>query len=291
MVTAMGGATVSMRESVLVTSALIQWVADQAGIRILHVKGPAAEIVLDFPRTWSDVDVWVDPARMSDFMAHLEKVGFIAGPKTPNSGWSHSVDMMPGPLWGARADVHRRFPGITVGDQAAFERLWADRGTLSLGGYPCTTPDRVGHALLIGLHAARSPEGSTKWVEATSAWDALETEERPFLKRLAADLKAESALGVRWDEFSSHSSDRDREYWTAVAARDANAVWWYRFLQARHDPRGLARILRSFGYYAAQLVRLRGGDPVRVAKDLAARGTAAITSVRRTRVRSRHDSS
>ena len=86
MVTARGSATVSMRESVLLTSALIQWVADQAGIRILHVKGPAAEVVLDCPRTWSDVDVWVDPARMSDFMAHLEKAGSSPVPRRRTAG-------------------------------------------------------------------------------------------------------------------------------------------------------------------------------------------------------------
>lgn len=277
MVTHRGPATVSMRESVLLTSALIQWVADQAGIRILHVKGPAAENVLDFPRTWSDVDVWVDPARMSDFMAHLEKVGFIAGPKTPNSGWSHSVDMMPGPLWGARADVHRRFPGMAVGDQAAFERLWADRVTLPLAGYPCTTPDRVAHALLIGLHAARSPQGSPKWVEASSAWDALGAEERPRLTRLAADLRAESALGVRWDEFSSYSSDRDREYWAAWAARDATTLWWHRVRRAVRNPSELFRLLLSLAVYVTPLVRLRRGNPKAVVLDVTRRVRTART--------------
>lgn len=276
MVTAMGGAPVSMRESVLLTSALIQWVADQAGIRILHVKGPAAENVLDFPRTWSDVDVWVDPARMSDFMAHLEKVGFIAGPKTPNSGWSHSVDMMPGPLWGARADVHRRFPGVTIGDQAAFERLWADRGTLSLGGYPCTTPDRVAHALLIGLHAARSPQGSAKWVEASSAWDVLDGEGQFHLKALAGELGAQSALGVRWDAFASHSSDQDREYWAACANRDANALWRHRLLQVWQNPGELVKLARSSGHYLKESFRLRSGNPSRVIQDVAHRAFMLI---------------
>lgn len=250
------GSTLTPREGVLLCSALVQWVADQAGIRILHVKGPAAEELLGFARTWSDVDVWVDPRRYKDLLKSLEGVGFSVPPVSPSVVWGHSVDLQPGRLGGARVDLHHRIPGMDRPAQGCFDRVWAERTHLNLAGRVCTTPNRVAHALLLGLHGARSPQGSPKWTEADTAWAALGEGELNKLIQLARAVGAEPTLGTRWAPFASHTSQGDRAYWAAVARGDTPAALVGRFRRAAKRPRLALLLAMTLGRDFA--VRVRG---------------------------------
>lgn len=250
-------ADLSRHEAVLVTASLAQWLADEAGIRVLHIKGPAAEYVLGFARTWSDVDVLVDPAEYRRFLGVMRGAGFAKLPGALGSAWGHSQDLLPSAVWGARVDAHWKFPGIGLGPQQAFEVLWRDSQEVVLGGRPCRTPSVVPHALLLGLHAARSRSGSSKWDEADTAWEALSQEQRADLVNLADSLDARRMLGLRWGVFEDAVRPGDAEYWRAVAAGNRRGIWRTRALRAVRSPAEMGRLLRSGLILGAFVIRKR----------------------------------
>ena len=158
-----------LNESVALTSAAVQFIADRAGIRILHLKGPAAAELLGFRRNSSDVDVLVHPHEWSRLVGVMEAAGFRADQGAALAGRGHSVDLV-SPYWGASVDIHHRFPGIGTAAAAAFEELWSRRVAVDLAGVPSPAPGRVAHALLVVLHAARSPMNGEKWREGELSW-------------------------------------------------------------------------------------------------------------------------
>lgn len=242
---------------VQLTSAAAQWVADAAGIRVLHVKGPAAAHVLGLRRESSDVDVLVHPADWLPYLRALERAGFIThGEEVPTSG--HSVDVI-SPEWSASVDVHHKFPGIERDAGEAFDILWEHHSPVDLAGIRCHTLPKVPHALIIGLHAARSPEGTVKWSEADAAWKGLDETERSHLVDLVHELGAAPALGVRFEEFSQYSTEEVRRLWAARARRDAEAVWWMRAIH-RKSLRGSLLFLGhgASRYFRALRFRHRG---------------------------------
>lgn len=255
---------------VQLTSAAAQWVADAAGIRVLHVKGPAAARVLGLRRESSDVDVLVHPVDWLPYLRALEWAGFITqGEAVPTSG--HSVDVI-SPEWSASVDVHHKFPGIERDAGEAFDILWRDRIAIDMAGVPCSTLDRVPHALIIGLHAARSPEASVKWLEADTAWSGLDDVERSQLVDLVHQLGAAPALGVRFEEFAHYSTEEVRRLWAAFARRDAEAVWWLRLRHPRSTRDFIDLFYRGVPRYLHVVHRRNDGNLWGMAKDFAGKG-------------------
>lgn len=250
---------VTAAEGVLLTSAAVQAVADAAGVRVLHLKGPAAAQVLGLTRHSSDVDVLVHPADFAVLTAALLGAGFA--PVRP--AWAaggHSWDLVSDD-WPAAVDVHRHFPGIEAAPGPAFETLWAGRAQVTLAGVSCQTPGRVAHTLLIGLHAARSPQGSAKWTEATAAWENLSRAEQQHLAALAQELGATAALGVRWEHFGHHTTERTTTLWDALAARDTETIWWLRLRETRHPVVTLRYLGTTTRAYLWALRARHAGDP------------------------------
>lgn len=244
-----------LKESVALTSAAVQFIADRAGIRILHLKGAAAAELLRLSRHSSDVDILVHPEEWSRLVSVLETVGFMVHQEAVLAGRGHSVDLV-SPCWGAGVDVHHRFPGIEAPADVAFEALWARRTPVRLAGSTCQAPERVAHALLLVLHSARSPENGPKWAEGEFAWQCLSTTERQEFRDLAVVLQAEEALGVRLSDFSEQSTPEMRRLWRARAERDAEAVWWMRLAGSESPREALAWMVSSSLLYL-RVLRLR----------------------------------
>ena len=265
---------VGTHEWVRLTSAAAQWVADSASIRVLHVKGPAAAEVLGLTRESSDVDVLVHPADWLRYLRALERAGFMTqGDAVPTTG--HSVDVI-SPEWSASVDVHHKFPGIERDAGEAFDILWDQRVPVDLAGAQCLTLPKVPHALIIGLHAARSPEGTVKWSEADAAWSGLANGERSQLVDLVHQLGAAPALGVRFEEFSHYSTEEIRRLWAAFSRRDAEAVWWLRLRHSRSTRDLLDLLYRGVPRYLHVVHRRNDGSLWGMTKDFAGKGSRLL---------------
>ena len=119
--------------------AVAQSLADDHGLDVLHIKGPAVDerLAAITPDSWeedqrsavgkrrsTDADVLVRPEqtkRLIDVMVDHGwelRYGFNDG-----SPFAHAATLEHS-LFGY-VDLHRRFPGLEVPPQVAFERLWS----------------------------------------------------------------------------------------------------------------------------------------------------------------------
>ncbi|WP_150959141.1 nucleotidyltransferase family protein [Microbacterium testaceum] len=140
--------------------ALVHRVADAAGIRCLFVKGPALHHQGLREREHSgDVDVWCDPARWDDLASALEPWGWARQPD-PWRGTSvhHSTTLLPR-AWGCEIDIHRRFPGLALDDERAFDIVMTLSTTMVAAGTVVPIPRRDAHAVISALHAIRPAVG------------------------------------------------------------------------------------------------------------------------------------
>ena len=100
--------------------------------------------------------------------------------------------------WGY-VDVHRRYPGITIPAEAAFDALWTSSELTSIAQWPCPVPSVLDQALVLALHTARG-EGRTKSqtdldVAFTSQPAAFQDAVRSRAASLGAELALAAALG------------------------------------------------------------------------------------------------
>ena len=165
---------VPLRVRIEMGHAHLQWVANEHGIRVLHIKGAALDERISWPgRTGSDVDVIVPAADADRLVRALQSTGWrLANSFRHSSAFEHAATLRHQELgW---ADVHRCFPGINRDADQAFELLWADRGFRSLGGFDCAVPSLPAQILLLVLHAARSPASGRAPMDVASSWGAAD---------------------------------------------------------------------------------------------------------------------
>lgn len=144
-------------EGVVLGYALVSRIADTTGIRVLGIKGVTLSALgLRPTRTVLDVDVLVEPARVGALLAALGAHGWQT---TVVDTGAHVLDVhsvqVGHPLWPCDIDVHRYFPGFLASPEVVFDELWSRRITVTIGGAPITTPDRVGSAAIAALHLLR----------------------------------------------------------------------------------------------------------------------------------------
>ncbi|MDZ5146132.1 nucleotidyltransferase family protein [Microbacterium testaceum] len=140
--------------------AVVARVAEDQGIRCVFVKGPVLHFQGLRDREHSgDVDVWCDPQRWEDLVAALGPWGWdrVADP-WEGTTVNHSATLVP-KSWGCEVDVHRRMPGLTLEDDAAFEQLWAHPDEARFAGQVVRTPSRPMHAVISAVHSVRPELG------------------------------------------------------------------------------------------------------------------------------------
>ncbi|MDR2322635.1 MAG: nucleotidyltransferase family protein, partial [Microbacterium sp.] len=215
--------------NVHLSHAMVQRVADGAGVDLLHIKGPATDAALRPAMHRSgDVDVLVRPAHLDRFTAALEAQGWsLYTGFEEGSPFEHAANFRH-PTW-SFVDVHRALPGPRADPEAVFERLWRDRGTAPIAHRPCTVLSPAGQVLVQTTHAARS-QGS----ERADAWARCGEDVQREVRALAAELQATTALAAGIGELEQHRDAPDFALWTFWSRRDGDRLdeWSARFRSA-----------------------------------------------------------
>lgn len=253
-------------------SAALQVLADDAGIDVLHVKGPSVDPSLlsltthvdpvtgdsfqqYVPRSSVDVDLLVRPAhveRLFDTLrGHAWKMAYRF---EDGSAFEHASTWLREGL--ASADIHRTFPGIGVEPEVAFERLWADRGQAVIGGYPCVIPSLTAQRLILILHATRG--GDLTGPDLRNAWERATPEQRAELDALAAELRAEVAVAAGTGRLDQHRDAREHDLWRALSTGDHSRLVLLR-ARVKAQPTFARRARTAFALMAPKPGRLRHG--------------------------------
>lgn len=142
----------------------VSWAFLDAGVRCLVIKGPSVSRWLyeaAESRPSVDVDVIVPPAQWDAAVFALGARAFRATHEGTHPGEiaPHSVELHreDDELGRHSVDLHRYFPGINAPPGDAFELLWGGRVADDQAGIPVWFPGYPARALIVALHAARSP--------------------------------------------------------------------------------------------------------------------------------------
>ena len=222
--------------------AVVQHLAEGAGVDLLHIKGPALLPGLrPASRRSSDVDVLVRPSHLHRLVSALE-----------SAGWSKRTDFATGSVFAHAAnwwhddwgwvDVHLHWPGVRLDPEAAYD-VWSTGALMHpIAHVPCPVPDRRAQLLVLVLHAARS----TDRADVDHAWARAEDEERAAARELARTLDAEVALAAALGDLEEFRHDPSYALWKHLSEGGQSRVaeWRARFL-ATPGARDRARLLAS----------------------------------------------
>jgi hypothetical protein len=264
--------------------AAVQVLAEQAGVDVLHIKGPAVRPGLrSSEHTGTDVDVIVRPSGVDALMATLAEHGWrVETTFDAGSAFDHAANLFH-ESWGL-LDVHRHYPGMDRDPAHAFDRLWSSRGSVALAHVPCAVPEPLAQSLVLLLHAARTPHLGGDHPDLAPNWTDRTEPDRERIRALAADTGATVALAAATGHLEEFRGDPEAAVWEVfVHGGDRLDEWSARFRAAR-GPRAKAsvawRSLQVNRYYLGQKL---GHAPTRteVAAESARRLAAALRAVAR----------
>lgn len=182
--------------------AALQALAEDHGVDLLHIKGPAIDAtLLDGPRDSIDADVLVRPSHVARLLDAMHRHGWSTQYRFEDGSAFEHASTLVHPIL-APVDVHRRFPGIDADPSAAFDRLWADRHDADLAGVVCPVPSVTAQRVLLIVHAARA--GDLRGPDIRRCWDEAGERQRAAMVELAQDIGGSVALAAgtgRLDEF------------------------------------------------------------------------------------------
>jgi hypothetical protein len=268
--------------------AAVQVLADDAGVDVLHIKGPAVHPGLRTSgHVGTDVDVIVRPSGVDALMAALAEHGWqIETTFDAGSAFDHAANLFHD-SWGL-LDVHRHYPGMDRDPAHAFDRLWGSRGSVELGHVPCAVPEPLAQSLVLLLHAARTPHTGGDHPDVAPNWTDRTAQDRERIRELAADTGATVALAAATGHLDEYHGDPEAAVWEVfVHGGDRLDEWSARFRAAR-GPRAKAsvawRSLRVNRYYLGQRL---GHPPTRteLAAESLRRVGAGVRAVARRVVR------
>jgi hypothetical protein len=237
--------------------AVVQKLAADRGIDLLHLKGPAVlpGLRAEGHRS-SDVDVLVRPAHLAQLASALESVG-----------WERRTDFATGSVFAHAAnwwhddwgwvDVHVRWPGVTLDAEEAFDVFSRDKVQHAIAHWDCPVPGRTAQRLILVLHSARS--GGTTDVELP--WERAEPDERMAVRALAAELGAEVALAAGIGELELHRKDPTYALWHHFVHGGSRWHEWRARLTAARGPRAKAELLTSALWVNRDHLRMELGRP------------------------------
>jgi hypothetical protein len=213
-----------------------------AGIRTILLKGPAFDQLLfggARSRTYSDIDLLVDPGYLPAADQLLEHSGFRRADR--ESGMNQLMRrgaIAVGALSSAHAtawirdgdrfvlDVHHTLPHIGAPPASAWRALSAHRVRIMVVDTPAETLDRPASAFVIAVHAAHHGPG---WNRARSdlrrACEVLERDCWHAAAQLARELRAEAAMGIGLGTVSEGCA-LARELGLATRPSLANRLMW-----------------------------------------------------------------
>ena len=258
------GALVPVAVRVELGHAAVQRLAEESGVDLLHIKGPAVHPGLRrTPSSGSDVDVLVRPDGVDALMAALAAHGWrVETEFTSGSAFDHAANLYH-PSWGL-LDVHRHYPGMERDPDAAFSVLWGTRGSVALAHVPCAVPDPLSQSLVLLLHAARTPHGGEEHPDVGPNWHDRTPQDRDRIAQIARATGATVGLAAATGHLAEHAHDPQAALWRVFTeGGDRLDEWGARFRAAR-GPRAKASVaVRSLGVNRYYLADKLGHDPSR----------------------------
>ena len=251
-------------------SAALQVLADDAGVDVLHIKGPAVDDVLlntrevEDPdsgvsalevvaRQSVDVDLLVRPSHIERLFAAMREHDWrMVYRFEDGSPFEHASTWMRVGL--AAADVHRTFPGVGLDAEAAFEEFWAGRRRRPIAGYPCVVPALPAQRLILLLHAVRG--GDLAGSDVRNAWDRADATEQAEVDALAALVDAEVALAAATGRLARFHGRREYDLWRALAVGERSRVRLWR-ARVKAQPTAGARLRTAVRLVAPKPGRMR----------------------------------
>lgn len=233
---------VPLRVRVRLGHAAVQHVARLAGVDLLHIKGESLDQSLVHPgRRSTDVDVLVRPEHVDRLLEALVAAGYRAvGRFATSSPFEHSATLRH-KHWGL-LDVHRTFPGIGLPPHDAFDLLWRERSAAVIADVDCATPDVDTQALILLLHAARSPDDKQAARDVRHVWDDADSARRAKLRDRAQLMEAQVAFGVAVRDVTDAANPEDR-LWSLVSHESGRLDEWRARIAASPDLASRARLL------------------------------------------------
>ncbi len=237
--------------------AIVQKLADDRGIDLLHLKGPAVLPGLRAEGSQSsDVDVLVRPSHLSRLTDSLESVG-----------WEQRTDFSTGSVFAHAAnwwhddwgwvDVHVSWPGVTIGAERAFDILGRGRLQHPIAHRDCPVPDLTAQRLILVLHSARSGGGG----DVDLAWERTEAGEQDAVRALAAELGAGVALAAGIGELELHRGAPTYALWHHFVHGGTRFDEWRARLSAATTARGKAELVTAAMRVNRDHLRMELGRP------------------------------
>jgi hypothetical protein len=217
--------------------AAAQHLVDRLGARAIHVKGAALDPSLVPGRSYSDADVLVHPRDVPAVLSALRDHGWeLINTFAYASSFEHSATFRHADF--GLLDVHRLFPGTGPTPEAAFEALWAERQTTSLGGRPCAVPSRPAQACLLLLHAARAGNDTKAARDVDCVWTSATHAERAAVLDWVDRLDAHLAFSVITGTLEDHAADPAYDLWRVAARGGTRVEEWRARIRAARGIRG-----------------------------------------------------
>lgn len=205
--------------------AAVQVLAEQAGTRLLHIKGAAVDAALrPEVRAGTDVDVLADPRSIPALHRALVSHGWrLYSSFRFGSPFEHAQTYIHD-MWGY-LDLHRRFPGVGVADQRAFDLLWPERSIRAAAGITYSAPSVDAQAVLLVLNAARNGRKMPPF------WAEFDAETRQRCEHLVRGLRAEVAFAAAQGRLEEYRRRREYLLWKVTAQGGPRiAEWWGRVI-------------------------------------------------------------
>lgn len=248
--------------------AFVQGVANEAGIDVLHVKGPALHPELlqpgahgPLPRRSTDADVLVRPGDAQRLLDRLLASGCQQQATfTTGSPFEHAANVWSDHL--GHADIHRFFPGIQVSPDEAFAALWSGREYVEIAHQPCATPSLQDQRLILLLHAARS--GGAKHPDKLRAWDDADPDVQADLLARAHQLRATVGLAAALGTLDEFRDDPSYQLWDQFSRNPSHSrtqEWIARFKAARSPRQRLSLLVRAMRVNTDRLAMDLGREP------------------------------
>jgi hypothetical protein len=266
--------------------AAAQHLADEAGLAMLHVKGPALDPLLRHPgRTSSDADVLLRPDDAEAFVTLLCRRGWVLQTSfAANSSFEHAAALRHD-HWGA-LDVHRWFPGPTLRPDDLFDHLWVHRSATLVGGRRCAVPSVPAQALLVVLHAARASNPARARLDVAAAFTGQPEAVRAQVRGLVRDWGAEVAFAAATGGLDAHRRHPHYLQWRVASHGGTRLEEWRGRLRAAPSRRHAARVaLRAPLVNTQHLAVVLGRAPTRaeIAHEFTRRAQRALAQEWRAR--------
>ena len=250
--------TIPVSVRIRMAHAAVQTLATQHAVDLLHIKGVALDPRLSFPgRSSADADVLCRPEHVAPLLLAMRKSGWsLLNSFTKSSAFEHSATLHH-PTWGW-LDLHRQYPGLGRDPATAFDTLWATRGEATIAGVPCAVPALPDQAVLLLLHAARSPGEQKARADVAHVWSSATPESRDAILSSVDRLGADLAFAVVLGTLEEHRDHPEYALWRIASTGGTRLDEWRARVRAARGLRAKMRVVARSTLVNAEHLALTG---------------------------------